>query len=162
MPYYWCLKYLIMEFNPSILFISRIKFGSPDFDLVADLRQRVLRTPLGLSFLPDQFAEEWSQWHFAAYSYNYELMGCLTLVPVNSDIIKMRQVAIEPSLQGHGIGSALIKYSEFVARNAVYTSLFLHARDTAVPFYQKLGYHIEGDLFEEVGIPHYAMRKEIA
>jgi predicted GNAT family N-acyltransferase len=74
----------------------------------------------------------------------------------------MRQVAIEPSLQGQGIGSSLIKYSELVARKAVYTSMVLHARDTAVPFYQKLGYQIEGDLFEEVGIPHYAMRKQLA
>lgn len=151
-----------METDASLYFISKIEFGSPDFDLAADLRQRVLRTPLGLSFLPDQFAEEWAQWHFAAYSYNYELMGCLTLVPKNSAEIKMRQVAIEPSLQGQGIGSALIKYSELVARKAFYASMVLHARDTAVPFYQKLGYEIEGDLFEEVGIPHYAMRKQLA
>lgn len=151
-----------METDASLYFISKIQFGSPDFDLAADLRQRVLRTPLGLSFLPDQFADEWAQWHFAAYSYDYELMGCLTLVPKNSEEIKMRQVAIEPSLQGQGIGFALIKYSELVARKAVYTTMVLHARDTAVPFYKKLGYQIEGDLFEEVGIPHYAMRKRLA
>jgi predicted GNAT family N-acyltransferase len=28
-------------------------------------------------------------------------------------------------------------------------------------FYRRLGYVVEGDLFEEAGIPHVAMRKRI-
>ena len=37
----------------------------------------------------------------------------------------------------------------------------LHARENVHKFYFKLGYRIEGDLFEEVGIPHYKMVKDI-
>jgi predicted GNAT family N-acyltransferase len=37
----------------------------------------------------------------------------------------------------------------------------MHARKSAVGFYEKLGYEIEGDEFEEVTIPHYEMQKTL-
>jgi predicted GNAT family N-acyltransferase len=37
----------------------------------------------------------------------------------------------------------------------------MHARQTAVGFYQKLGYSITGEPFEEVTIPHYIMEKAL-
>jgi predicted GNAT family N-acyltransferase len=35
----------------------------------------------------------------------------------------------------------------------------MHARKTAVPFYERIGYQVAGEEFLEVGIPHYEMRK---
>ena len=40
-----------------------------------------------------------------------------------------------------------------------YKKIVLSARDTAVAFYLSLGYSIEGEIFEEVGIPHQSMFK---
>jgi predicted GNAT family N-acyltransferase len=37
----------------------------------------------------------------------------------------------------------------------------MHARQSAVGFYQKLGYQIRGEEFEEVTIPHYEMQKQL-
>ena len=37
----------------------------------------------------------------------------------------------------------------------------LHAQLTAKEFYARLGYREEGDIFEEAGIAHVAMRKVI-
>ena len=39
--------------------------------------------------------------------------------------------------------------------------MILHARETAVVFYEKLGYSSLGDQFEEVTIPHWAMEKRL-
>ena len=36
--------------------------------------------------------------------------------------------------------------------------MVLHARQTAVPFYERLGYETYGEPFVEVTIPHIAMR----
>ena len=37
----------------------------------------------------------------------------------------------------------------------------MHARETAVGFYEKLGYKVVGDKFTEVTIPHYVMEKKL-
>jgi hypothetical protein len=73
----------------------------------------------------------------------------------------MRQVAVATSAQGKGVGSALVQYAELVAMQNGFDSMLLHARASAVPFYLRLEYAIVGDLFEEVGIPHYKMTKQL-
>jgi predicted GNAT family N-acyltransferase len=37
----------------------------------------------------------------------------------------------------------------------------MHARESAVGFYEKLGYQINSDVFNEVNIPHYVMEKRL-
>jgi predicted GNAT family N-acyltransferase len=37
----------------------------------------------------------------------------------------------------------------------------MHARDTAIGFYEKLGYKVKGDGFIEVNVPHHVMEKEL-
>ena len=74
----------------------------------------------------------------------------------------MRQVAVVSDLQGQGIGRALVEYSEALARKLGFRRMVLHARETAVAFYKKLGYLRIGGRFEEVTIPHWAMTKQLA
>jgi predicted GNAT family N-acyltransferase len=71
-------------------------------------------------------------------------------------------MAVHNSLQGKGIGATMMNFAENVARDRGFKTLTMHARKTAVGFYQKLGYHIHGEEFEEVTIPHYEMRKKLA
>jgi len=64
-------------------------------------------------------------------------------------------------LSEEGIGRALVEYSETWARNAGYRRMILHARETAVAFYESLGYQKIGDRFVEVTIHHWAMEKQL-
>jgi len=66
----------------------------------------------------------------------------------------MRQVAVSDKHQGLGIGRAMVEFSERFARENGYGKISMHARDTAVGFYLRLGYEVEGEPFEEVTIPH--------
>ena len=66
-----------------------------------------------------------------------------------------------PELQGQGIGRALVEYAEAAARQGGCCRMVLHARETAVPFYEKLGYSRVGQRFEEVTIPHWAMERRL-
>ena len=63
--------------------------------------------------------------------------------------------------QGKGYGALLVAAAENFAIEKGFSTMYCHARDTAVPFYLKLGYHKIGDVFEEVSIPHYEMEKSI-
>lgn len=71
----------------------------------------------------------------------------------------MRQVAVQADLQGQGLGRILVEFSEATARAHGFARMVLNARDTAVNFYLRLGYEIEGEPFTEVTIPHRRMSK---
>ena len=68
-------------------------------------------------------------------------------------------MAVLNNLQGKGIGRALMQFAENIARDLGYKKLTMHARVTAVGFYEKLGYSVVGDQFIEVTLPHHSMEK---
>lgn len=135
-----------------------IPFGTPPFDEAVALRNEILRIPLGLEFYPKDIAGEYKEYHIGAYKDLY-LCACLSFKPLSDDWIKMRQVAVRQAYQRQGIGRRLVQYAEHWAFGHGYTQIRLHARDLAVPFYQKLNYQCIGEPFEEVGIQHYVMYK---
>lgn len=139
--------------------IYPISFGSPAFDEVLALRDRILRKPLGLVFEVKDIQKEYDQIHLAGY-IDGVLFGTLTLVEIDEFTLKMRQVAIDTPFQGKGLGTGLVQASEEWANQYKYRKIVLNARDTAVPFYKKLHYRKEGKPFREVGIKHYAMSKK--
>lgn len=136
------------------------EFSSEEQLQSIELRRAVLRAPLGLDFTPEQLAEESSEFHLVAVEAGV-VVACLVLTPMAGGEIKMRQVAVEPDRQGQGIGQELVRFSEQFAGERGFHRMVLHARDTAIPFYLKLGYQIEGEPFEEVTIPHRQMAKNL-
>ncbi|MCY2950439.1 MAG: GNAT family N-acetyltransferase [Planctomycetota bacterium] len=139
------------------LTISEVPHRSPAYWATVALRDTILRKPLGLDFSPEDLDAENDSHHVACYR-GARLVGCLVLLPQGDDV-RMRQVAVVAELQGQGIGKAMVQFSEALARKFRYRRMVLHARETAVPFYEKLGYSRVGDRFEEVTIPHWAMVK---
>lgn len=137
----------------------QIEFGTPEYDEAVRLRYKILREPLGLDFTAEDLAKEYDQYHLGAYDAKNNLVGYLLLSPKAEHIIQMRQVAVQADLQNRGIGKGLVYYSESFVQSKGYKTMMLHARDTAVPFYEKLGYKKVGSAFEEVGIKHYKMEK---
>lgn len=141
------------------LLLAHAAHGSGLYREAVELRRRVLRLPLGLDFTPEELLAEADD-HCLVALYEGGLAGTLSLVEKLPDV-KMRQVAVEQGLQGKGIGRRLVAFSEEFARSLGAQRMVLHARETAVPFYLALGYARVGDRFEEVGIPHFRMEKEL-
>jgi predicted GNAT family N-acyltransferase len=138
--------------------ICEIAHDSPAYWATVALRESILRRPLGLLFSAEELAAERDSHHIACYR-GERLMGCLVLCPVRDGEVRMRQVAVVAEVQGQGIGTALVKYSEALARKLGYRRMSLHARASAVRFYEKLGYSKIGEQFDEVTIPHWAMER---
>ncbi len=141
--------------------IQNIEFGTPAFDEAVSLRNDILRVPLGLAFEAEDIQTEWDSYHLGLYDQNQALQACLTLLPVDKQEIKMRQVAVAEAQQSKGLGSVLVEASETFCKDRKFNMLVLHARKTAVAFYKKLGYKTKGKMFEEVGVPHYKMYKKL-
>jgi predicted GNAT family N-acyltransferase len=148
--------------DTSRYFCTLIEFGTPAFAEALQIRYDVLRKPLQMEFHIEDIEKEYNEWHLACYDRDtLEIAGVLTLKPLTDDIIKMRQVAVSPSLQSQGIGKLMVQESERLASEKGFSRIELHARETAVPFYLKLGYTVSGDIFEEVCIPHLFMSKNL-
>lgn len=141
--------------------IFQIDFATPEYDEAVQLRYEVLRRPLGLEFTPEQLAEEYADIHLAAFDAAGCLVGYLCLTPAGNETVKMRQVAVAPEWQGKGVGRQLVIASEELAKRLGFRHMTLHARETAVPFYLRLGYRTVGERFEEVTIPHFKMEKNL-
>ena len=142
--------------------LAWVGHGTPAYKQAVELRRRVLRFPLGLDFTPAQLAAEAGDLHLTCRREG-RLAGCLLLADRGSEgrlrIVQMRQVAVEPELQGTGVGRALVAEAEAEARRRGFGRMILHARESAAAFYERLGYVREGAPFVEVGLPHAAMAK---
>jgi len=142
------------------LLIRIVDHGSPDYAAAVDLRRAVLRTPLGLDFTAGQLAAEHADTHFAAFDGG-RLVGTVVMTPYSAGIVKLRQMAVAPDAQGHGVGAALLAAFETHARAAGLTGITLAARVTAQAFYARNGYTAEGGIFEEVTLPHIRMTRSL-
>ncbi|MDB5225955.1 MAG: Acetyltransferase [Bacteroidota bacterium] len=140
--------------------IQVVDFNSPQQKKSVELRYKVLREPLGLHFTEEQLASEKYDVHVVALQ-NESVIGVVVLQKTSETRIKMRQVAVNFELQRSGVGKALVRFTERYAKQQGFDLIELHARDTAREFYLKLDYHIEGEMFVEVGIPHYKMYKHL-
>jgi predicted GNAT family N-acyltransferase len=123
-----------------------------------ELRFRVLREPLGLSREDVIVEGEDASMHLVAVNAGH-VVACVMLTPSSKARGKLRQMAVQPSLRGTGLGRALVRHLEQALEARGFTEIELHAREHAVGFYEKLGYLREGERFVEVGLPHLVMRK---
>jgi ribosomal protein S18 acetylase RimI-like enzyme len=137
-----------------------IDHGSKEYKQMVDLRQQVLRKPLGLEFTKEELEQEKNDVLIAAYEDD-RMLGCCILTEVEPDKVRLRQMAVISGLQGKGIGRVLMQFAENIARDRGYKKLTMHARKAVIGFYEKLGYKVVGEEFQEVTIPHYVMEKAL-
>lgn len=75
----------------------------------------------------------------------------------------LRQMATAPARQGQGIGGAVLAAAvEYLTQREV-PLVWCHARESAVPFYARHGFHGYGEIFidPQHPIPHLRMEREL-
>ncbi|TLM88636.1 MAG: GNAT family N-acetyltransferase [Actinobacteria bacterium] len=138
--------------------------GTPVQNEVRELVYRVLYRDFGVG--------EDAEWYHAdegdvlalAYGSEGELLGSARLLAAAGDAERqVRQVAVDPAASGRGIGRSLMHALEAHAASEGASAVWLHARDTAIPFYERLGYECVSETFVSnlTGIPHRTMRKTL-
>lgn len=138
-----------------------VDHGSNGFYQALALRDEVLRAPLGLFFSGEDILAE-KEYHHFILSVEGRVLATAQMLPIQKSIYKMRQVAVDFEFQSQGLGSKLIEFIENWSVNNSIDKIVLHARETAIEFYKKRRYEIIGDVFTEVGIPHFFMEKHIS
>ena len=79
----------------------------------------------------------------------------------NGKIWRLRGMATTDEVRSKGVGSKILEKTFRAVKDQGGTRLWCNARKAAVPFYQRHGFKIYGDIFEIPGAgPHYVMKRE--
>lgn len=133
-----------------------------DWEVYYDLRYRVLREPLGKERGSEQDPGDLTGIHFALYE-NEIIRAIARLDRITDTICQVRFVAVESSIQNKGYGRKIMEAVEQRGKENAYKRIILHARDYALPFYQKLGYVLVGPSYKLFGsLQHFEMYKDLS
>jgi predicted GNAT family N-acyltransferase len=98
--------------------------------------------------------------HVVAYDGDRPV-GTARLRTVEAGVGKVERVAVRAADRGEGIGRALMAEVESLAADRGVEALKLHAQTRVEGFYEKLDYETTSGVFQEAGIDHVAMVKEL-
>jgi len=69
---------------------------------------------------------------------------------------KLERFAVLETARGKGLGMQILQAILYDLTDEKALK-YMHAQEQVIPFYEKVGFIKEGDLFEEAGIMHYKM-----
>jgi GNAT superfamily N-acetyltransferase len=140
--------------------IRQYQYGSDDYQKSIILRDAILRKPLGMIFTREFLALDRDDLHYGIF-INGNIVSTISFKVLNSDKVKMRQVATDLNFQNIGLGSKLLQFCEVELAKLNFKLIEAHARENAIKFYLKNNYKITSNEFYEIGIKHFKVEKVI-
>ncbi len=137
-----------------------IQFGSAEYEAMLQLRKTALLEPIGVPFYYINPEKEKNDVFIGAFESG-NIIGCCVLTRLSPDLVQLRQMAVSALYQGNGIGALVLSFAETVAKAHGFTTMMMHARDPVIEFYAKQGYEVFGEPFQEVGLGHHKMQKQL-
>jgi len=92
---------------------------------------------------------------------NEDPIAVARIYDLGDDVYKVQRVATLKEYRGQGYGAQLMKEIELKIAELGGRKITLGGQNTALPFYEKLGYTVHGEEFMDAGIPHHTMIKNI-
>jgi len=131
----------------------------------AEIPLRAIRTQV---FIQEQNVPENLEWdgedaqatHILAWDKAGQAIGTARLL-LHDTLAHIGRMAVLPQWRRQGVGSALLACAIDAARSRGARTAFLNAQTTAVPFYLRAGFAVEGQEFLDAGIPHLCMTRSL-
>jgi len=123
------------------------------------LRRTVFIEEQGVPEAIEMDADDTGAYHLLALLDNVPV-GCGRMIP-HGDEVKIGRMAVLIEHRQHGVGRQILEALMDAARAQGYRKAILHAQLHAEGFYLKCGYAPIGDIFEEAGIPHRLMERDL-
>lgn len=141
----------------------KIEIRSPkstaEWESYYDLRYRILREPFGKPKGSERNEGDETGQHFALFE-NGLIQAVARLDQLEAGIFQVRFVAVDTEIQGKGYGKKIMEAVEFTCKEHKAQKIVLHARDYALPFYEKLNYVLIGKSYKLFDVlQHYEMEK---
>lgn len=99
--------------------------------------------------------------HAVAYNFLDQPVATGRLLLNSTGTGRIGRMAVKRVLRGSHLGGDLLHALMTVARQRGDARLMLHAQLAAQSFYQRAGFSIHGDPFDEAGIPHIEMTRAL-
>lgn len=128
-----------------------------------DLRRRVLRSHLPGADVRNPEDEVPGAFHLGVVDDAGSVVAVATFSPEptphrpGARAARLRGMAVEPALQGSGVGSLLLDAAVRRLGAEGFEVVWANARDSALAFYERRGWQVVGDPFVTVGLPHHAI-----
>ena len=123
------------------------------------LRERVFCGEQGVSIEADRDGRDPEATHIVAVA-NGQVIGTCRLL-FRSGVARLGRLAVEPGRRGDGVGAAILREADRVARLVGAEAISLHAQTYAKELYLREGYLERGATFVEEGIEHVSMEKPL-
>lgn len=98
--------------------------------------------------------------HLLAY-LDGQPVGTARIRELDTRTAKIERLAVLPLARGKGIGRNLMEKAIDVAAKKNYEKVIINAQEYVKDLYIKLGFEQVGNRFEEAGIPHVKMIKQL-
>lgn len=138
----------------------RIDIHDQLFQQELDLRDSVLRRPLGRVSSCDEQAHDNDGNHFVAIR-GREVLGCPGLYIKWPCVALLRLMAVRESERGRGVGSQLVAFAVEWAIANRFGEFEGEVRVAAAKFYERCRFRAEGAEYVRHGVPHLKMRWKI-
>ncbi len=117
-------------------------------------------------FITEQAVPEDEEWddqdrvsqHFLACAADDDVIGTARLTPTG----QFGRIAVLRPWRGRGVGAALLRSALEAASMRGLTEVTLAAQVHALEFYARAGFEPYGEVFDDAGIPHRWMRRDLA
>ena len=124
------------------------------------IRFDVFVTEQGVSIADEIDELEDKTIHVVLYKED-EPIATARIYAIDADTYKVQRVAVQEKVRKQGFGAILMTEVEKKVMELGGRNITLGAQNTAIPFYERIAYTIEGAEFMDAGIPHHTMTKLI-
>jgi predicted GNAT family N-acyltransferase len=153
------------------VYVIRVASTSTERDDVFALRHAVFVTEQGVPAALERDEHDDVADHFIAYDGDRPVgAGRLVVEPAGFEgtdpalgpVGHLGRLAVRPEARGARLGAALVHAVEARARDRGLAVMALSSQTYAIPFYERLGYTAHGPEFDDAGIPHRWMTRQLA
>jgi len=126
-----------------------------------ELREEVFCGEQGVTLEADRDGLDPEALHLVAVDAGGAVLGTCRLVVEPGGTAKFGRLCVRASARGGGLAAALLDAAEREARSAGARRIGMHAQTDALPLYRRAGFRAYGERFDEEGIEHLGMEKEL-
>jgi len=125
------------------------------------LREEVFCGEQGVTLEGDRDGLDPEAVHLVALDGAGELIGTCRLLIDPGGTAKFGRLCVRASARGSGVGAALLDAAEREARAGRARRIGMHAQTSALALYRRAGFRPYGEPFDEEGIEHIGMEKDL-
>lgn len=130
-----------------------------DFPVIQAIRTSVFQEEQGVAPALDFDGQDEVAEQIIAYLDN-QPVGTARIRYLDRQTAKIERLAVLSTARGQGIGKKLMeKALDVAAINSI--QVLIHAQEYVKGLHQQLGFQQQGERFEEAGIPHVKMIKQL-